>query len=76
MTITSTDVKRWFSNLLTFVIVISIIGLFVGFMVYSGYQDGVKDTMKKYKAEAIANGVAYWSVNPTNGETLFEWIKK
>ena len=76
MTITSTDVKRWFSNLLTFVIVISIIGLFVGFMVYSGYQDGVKDTMKKYKAEAIANGVTYWSVNPTNGETLFEWIKK
>ena len=29
-----------------------------------------------FRKKAIAAGVAHWTVNPTNGETKFEWLMK
>ena len=29
-----------------------------------------------FRKKAVLEGVAHWTVNPTNGETKFEWIRK
>jgi len=57
-------------------IVLSLIAAFLFLVNFAGYCDGQRTAIKKLQSEAITNGVAYWSVNATNGETSFEWIKK
>ncbi|MGH2414539.1 MAG: hypothetical protein ACRDEA_12825 [Microcystaceae cyanobacterium] len=48
-----------------------VICMIIGALLFLGSQVGVRAT----RQQAIAAGVAQWTVNPTNGETKFEWRK-
>ena len=72
MTIDSNDVKEWVSIICG----IGVILLMICAFIFIGYDEGKIRTTKNFQVEAITNGAAYWSVNPTNGVTTFTWGKQ